>query len=103
MSQVREGREWFIELEEFEDEDGFRDAVAQELARLENMGHRLGRGFVVTPIRRPRDLGGTVVYDTIAWCFSETFMPAVKPRTRPEELTAEEMAEHFPEPEPASA
>ncbi len=98
MSQVREGREWFIELEEFEDEDGFRDAVAQELARLENMGHRLGRGFVVTPIRRPRDLGGTVVYDTFAWCFSETFMPAVKPRMS----EPEGEPEHVPEPEPAS-
>lgn len=78
MGQEREGRQWVILETEYDSEEDFRDAVTTELARLENMGHRLGRGFVVTPLRQGRQLGTVTVYDTIGWAFRETFMPAVK-------------------------
>jgi hypothetical protein len=77
VSAQREGRQWVILADEYADEEEFREAVARELAGLENMGHRLGRGFVVTPLRQARELGGTRVYDTVGWAFQETFMPAV--------------------------
>lgn len=94
--QQREGREWLILADEFESETEFREAVQDELARLENMGFRLGRAFVVTPLRQQREVGNAVVYDTIGWAFSETFMPAV--RAQEAEVVVEE-----PEPEPAIA
>lgn len=78
MGAKREGREWFILANEYESEEAFRQAVRIELADLEIMGFRLGRGFMSTPIRKARDLGGTTVWDTIAWGFCETFMPAVR-------------------------
>jgi hypothetical protein len=91
VSTQREGRQWVIPAEEYADEEEFREAVARELAGLENMGHRLGRGFIVTPLRRARELGGTRVYDTIGWAFQETFMPAVAsaPALEPEAVTEE--------------
>jgi len=100
-------REWFIEADEFEFYDDFRTAVERELAGLENMGHRLGRGFVVTPVRRPKLMGTTEVYETVGWAFAEVVMPAVREAAPPaeepaedvpDELSAGELAEHFPEP-----
>lgn len=80
MGQEREGRQWVILESEYDCEEDFRDAVTTELARLENMGHRLGRGFVVTPLRQGREIGDppVLVYDTVGWAFRETFMPAVR-------------------------
>lgn len=97
MSQQREGREWFILASEYADEEDFREAVARELASLENMGHRLGRGFVVTPLRQGRDLANVMVYETVGWAFRETFMPAVGGAPALEVKPAPE-----PEPEPVA-
>lgn len=91
-------RQWFITDEEFDSTDDFRVAVAEELARLENMGCRLGRGFIVTPIRRPRTVGQTTVYDTIGWGFREVFMPALRAEEQPEDVDLGAVEE--PEPEP---
>lgn len=94
MGQEREGRQWVILETEYDCEEDFRDAVTTELARLENMGHRLGRGFVVTPLRQGREIHGVTVYDTIGWAFRETFMPAVRDTAQalaqPAELEEEE-------------
>lgn len=91
-------REWFITDEEFESTDDFRVAVAEELARLENMGHRLGRGFIVTPIRRSRMIGVTEVFDTVGWGFREVVMPALRGGEQPEDADLGAVEE--PEPEP---
>lgn len=112
MAQQREGREWFVVAADFVDdegrfdEDAFRAKVQDELAGLEHMGYRLGRGFMVTPLREPRQIGNVTVYETVGWAFSETFMPAVRRQESAPaeaELTPEEIAEHFPEPEPVGA
>lgn len=104
MGQQREGREWVVLAEEFVDENGyydegaFRSAVQDELARLENMGHRLGRGFVVTPLRRERYVENVRMFETIGWAFSEKYMPAVK--SVPEVVSE---PEPIAEPEPVGA
>lgn len=84
---AREGREWVIDFDDYDSEEEARSAVCDELARLENMGHRLGRAFVVTPMRVPLDVHGTTIYETRGWVFSEQFMPAAK-RTEPEPAPA---------------
>lgn len=94
---AREGREWVIDLQEYDSEEDFRVAVAEELARLENMGHRLGRAFVVTPIRRKRVYGNTTVYETQGWVFSEQFMPAAR------EVEPDLAVDELPELEPVEA
>lgn len=103
MAQQREGREWVVLAEDFVDdegrfdEDGFRAKVQDELAGLENMGYRLGGGFVVTSLRQPRQVGNITVYDTIGWAFSKTFVPAVA-RQEPEVEVPAEESELEPEP-----
>lgn len=94
MATQREGREWFVLADDYETDEDYRVAVQQELAGLENMGHRLGRGFVVTPLRQQREIGGVTVYETVGWAFSETFMPAV--RSAPVEPLAHELLEREP-------
>jgi hypothetical protein len=80
-------RQWFIDANDYESEEAFRDAVATELARLENMGYREGGAFVATPIRMegesPFQVNGQPVREflTRGWLFSHTFMPAAR---RPE-------------------
>lgn len=98
-------RQWALHSEDYESDEAFRDAAAGELAALENMMYRLGRGFVVVPIRE--QVGDT--YPTVGYVFSEAVVPAVRRAesepapAEPTELTAEEMAEHFPEQEPVAA
>lgn len=76
-------REWVIGLDEFDTEEDFRVAVERELAGLENMGHRLGRGFVVSPIRRPKVIGSEEIIVTVGWMFGEAVMPMARD-TEPE-------------------
>ena len=102
-------RAWIIEGSEYESEEDFRVAVEQELAGLENMGHRLGRGFAVTPIRRPVLIDNAEVIETVGWAFEEAVMPLVRereaepePETEDEPLTPEELTAGFPEPVAAS-
>lgn len=98
---------WRIMLAEFEDEQGFRETVELELARLENMMHRLGDGFMVAPLRlQDRDTGE---YFTAGYAFQKAFMPAARHADQPAsagddggaepaELTEDEIEQHFPEP-----
>lgn len=96
MGQQREGREWAILSEDFESDAEFRDAVAGELASLENMMYRLGRGFVLSPLRREIEVGGARMFETVGVVVSETFMPAVRAAPEPE-------PEPAGEPEPVEA
>ncbi|WP_272472663.1 hypothetical protein [Baekduia alba] len=66
-------------LDEYGTEDEFRRAIAEELAGLENIGHRIGGGFVVTPLRRPVLRGEVTVFETVGWHFKQVFMPAARP------------------------
>ncbi len=68
-------REWMIHSEDYDSEEEFRAAVADELARFEHIGFRTGRALVSAPIRVP--IEGAFV--TLAWKFQEAFMPAAKP------------------------
>jgi hypothetical protein len=109
MSQSRNDREWVIMRDEFETEEDFRRAVTEELAGLENMGHRGGGGFVTTPLRHgyqaemrtvdDRPLLGLpeMEYVTLGWHFKLVFMPAARRAVEPESLEPE------PVPDPVSA
>lgn len=74
-------REWQISREEFAYEADFRQAVAEELARLENLGHRVGGAVIATPVRVKSDgqvIRGIDEYETVAWVFQHKFMPAAR-------------------------
>lgn len=72
-------REWLIEQADYETVEDFRIAVANELAALENMGHRTGRGFTVSPVRvQQLSSSGLPSYVTKGWLFREVFMPAAR-------------------------
>lgn len=73
-------REWIINAADYEDEESFRDAVARELAGLENIGHREGGAFVATPIRveLPSRMPPVREFETQAWLFKHEFMPAAR-------------------------
>lgn len=98
-------RQWVLRADDFETEDDFRAAVARELADLENIGHRLGGGFIASPLRQAtEDASGLTEYVTRGWIFEHTFMPVVKPKVEPEpELTEDEITAHFPQEEPVEA
>ena len=99
MSQVRKGRQWVIAQGDYESEAQFRDAVAQELAGLENLGHRTGGSYVVTPVRTPAGephFVGVGEYEVVAWVFSQQFAPAVQ-REEPEEVQEELVAVGAPD------
>jgi hypothetical protein len=83
VSQQRAPREWIIDAGDYENADEFREAVVAELAGLENIGHRLGGAFTVTPIRmrapdEEQPFTGATVYRTHGWLFSHVFMPAAR-------------------------
>lgn len=108
MAQQREARQWTVLEGDFATEAEFRQQVIDDLMGVEFAGHRLGRAFIVAPLRVQDEQGA---YFTAGWMFEETFVPAVR-RAAPEapaepapepELTPEEIAEHFPEQEPVGA
>jgi hypothetical protein len=78
-------RKWLLRLADYDGDEGtFRAAVADELAGLENIGHRLGGGFISSPIREAVESPeGLTEYVTIGWLFEHAFMPAVKRRPEP--------------------
>lgn len=86
-------RTWDVWAKDYETDEAFRRAVENELAALENMGERLGRGFTVMPIREKVDVNR---YYTLGWRFQDGFVPAVRSQTA-------ELVEDEPEqkPEPA--
>lgn len=102
--QGRRGqRQWEVLFQQGLDEEGMvrtledRDEVRQALVDCEAIGHRLGGGFQVAPLRQAAgvDAKGRTRYETIGWAFEwVSFMPAVGER-RPEPEEAPE-----PEPEP---
>lgn len=69
-------RSWALYAEDYVDQfgndTGFRQAVAQELAALEHMGERLGVGFVSAPVKR-KDANGE--FETTAWVFQTETVP----------------------------
>lgn len=76
-------RQWAIHAVEYEAEEAFRGAVTEELARLENLGHRIGGAFIATPIRRelePEERTHAQVREfvTEGWVFQHDTMPAVR-------------------------
>lgn len=64
---------WTIETADYETEDGFRAAVADELARFEHIGYRQGFGLVAAPVRQR--IGESVV--TLGWTFRAERIPMV--------------------------
>lgn len=64
---------WMIETHDFETEEAFRAAVAEELARFEHIGYRQGFGLVAAPVRQR--IGDGVV--TLAWQFRAERIPLV--------------------------
>lgn len=94
-------RNWTIDSRDYETDSGFRQAVVDELASLENMGHRLGLGFVVAPIRARVNAS----FVTVGWSFRSELVPALQEPARAEEAPLESEADVIPlvEPEPAEA
>lgn len=80
MAQQEKGiklRAWTLHAEDYIDangyDTGFRQAVAEEMSKLEHMGERFGVGFVVAPIRREIRPGE---FETFAWAFQSETIPA---------------------------
>lgn len=96
-------RRWVLRADAYDSEAEFRDAVASELAGMEHIGHRLGGGFVSSPLRRAIEHDELTEYVTVGWLFEHTFVPAVRAQPVAQPLSEEEMAEHFPEQEPVGA
>jgi hypothetical protein len=76
-------RQWAVLAADYGTEEEFRGAVTEELARLENIGHRLGGAFVATPIRRelePEERSHPQVREhvTDGWVFQYETAPAVR-------------------------
>lgn len=59
-------------LTEFATEEGFRDAVARELAEYEHLGHRIGLALTAAPLRERFDDD----YLTVGWAFQTAAVPA---------------------------
>jgi hypothetical protein len=101
---ARGDRDWVVMLDEFEALEDFRQAVTQELAGLENLGHRIGGAYVATPIRIPQKVEREGIvglpeteYVTIGWAFKQAFAPAARvveqePVIEPEAVEAPEAA-----------
>lgn len=91
MSQMtKKPRDWMVLARDYDSEEDFRQALTQELAGLENIGHRTGGAFVATPLRQaqPVDAGDLVglpetEHVVIGWHFRQVFMPAAQ-ATEPE-------------------
>lgn len=92
-------RNWTIDSRDYETDSGFRQAVVDELASLENMGHRLGFAFVVAPIRAR--VNGNFV--TVGWSFRSETVPTLREAEAPVEPTAEVIDLPVDEPGPAEA
>lgn len=72
-------RAWVIDREDYATEEDFRQAVVAELAGLENIGHRMGRAFIVTPLRhRVEGAYGQEWWETRGWLFEERFTPGLQ-------------------------
>lgn len=95
---ARGDREWVVMATDFMSDEEFRRAITEDLAGLENIGHRIGGAFVVTPLRKPyaveRKVDGAPVtglpeveYVVLGWHFKQVFMPAAKP-AEPESAAA---------------
>ena len=84
-------RDWIIDSRDYGTEDEFRAAVADELARAEHVGYRLGYGMVAVPIRQK--IEGAVV--TLGWQFKSETVPLVRDGTS----QAGPLPEIEPEPE----
>jgi hypothetical protein len=65
---------WTIDSRDYETEEAFRAAVAEELARFEHIGYRQGFGIVAAPIRQRID--GSIV--TLGWEFRAERIPLVR-------------------------
>lgn len=103
---ARGEREWVVMAAEFASEEDFRRAITEELAGLENIGHRIGGAFVGTPLRMGQEAHHGVTglpeteYVVIGWHFKQVFMPAAKP-VEPESAAAP--VDEEPAAEPAAA
>jgi hypothetical protein len=100
---------WTIENTDYDTEEQFRAAVADELARFEHIGYRQGFGLVAAPVRQR--VGEGIV--TLGWEFSAERIPLVggqpqqagpmpeapEPEPEPvEDAEPEEEPQDFPEP-----
>jgi hypothetical protein len=65
---------WLIDSRDYETEEAFRAAVAEELARFEHIGYRQGFGIVAAPVRQ-RTTGAIV---TLGWEFRAERIPLVR-------------------------
>lgn len=65
---------WIIDQADYDTEEQFRAAVAEEMARFEHIGHRQGFGLVAAPIRQRVD-GGIM---TLGWQFRSERIPLVQ-------------------------
>lgn len=90
-------RTWLVDSRDYETDAEFRVAVEQELVDVYAIGYRSGRGVIVLPVRAEIAQG---VWETIAFAFEETFVPAARsePIVETEGIADEELAEEFPEP-----
>jgi hypothetical protein len=106
MSLPRKDREWVVMLADFAgDEASFRQAIVDELAGLENIGHRTGGAYVATPLRVPQAMDHGVAglppeeFVTIGWHFKQVAMTVGRAAPpAPEEELAPEPAPEAPEP-----
>lgn len=111
MGQQRKNREWLVAERDYETEEEFRAAVEQRLVDIFAISFYSGRGVIVSPLRAKVD----GEYRTLGFHFEETFIPAVRlaqpeasePEPEPpalsDELTQDELDEHFPPQEPVEA
>ena len=89
MSRRRDS--WVIDSRDYDTDEAFRAAVAEELARFEHIGYRQGFGIVAAPIRQRYE--GAIV--TLGWQFRAERIPLVRDE-------AEEAGGTLPDaPEPA--
>lgn len=72
-------REWTLSLSDYETEQDFRLAVAQELASFEHIGERLGVGLVAVPVRTRHVPDGG--WFTVGWVFRTATVPAAREGT----------------------
>lgn len=72
MSRRRDS--WIIDIRDYETEEAFRAAVAEELARFEHIGYRQGFGLVAAPVRQRIDGG----IHTLGWEFRAERIPLVR-------------------------
>lgn len=85
-------RKWTIPNDErYDTEDAFRAAVAEELARHEHVGYRIGLAIVASPLRR-RLPDGEI--QTLGWVFRTETTPLLS-----DEQIARADEDVLPEPE----